>query len=178
MELLHKMTSLKMLNSWKFGKGLNLAVVGLFLYHITIFVFLAVFLIIGCTYAVQVRKVSLQHATLSVAPLMWAGVSEPIQQVRRSPDQPARVVSCRKLVLSSSSFCKVEKALYKVEGVLTTNAFWACTVQYKVLGYDVMTMNIIKMQIFAVCLARHSPLPAQLQIASTSPDGVVHKKIN
>ena len=56
------------------------------------------------------------------------------RQVWCSPDQSAQVVSCRKLILSSSSFYKVEKALYKVEGMFTVraNAFWACAVQYKV----------------------------------------------
>ena len=77
---------------------------------------------------------------------MYAGAAEPIRQVQHSPDQPARVVS-------SSSFYKVEKALTRLAARRLESLMvwferklriWACAVQYRVLGNDVMSMNIIK----------------------------------
>ena len=47
-----------------------------------------------------------------------------------------------------------------------TNTFWACAVQYKVLGDDVMTMNIIKNENFR---GAHSLLPVKSQNASAGP---------
>ena len=74
-----------------------------------------------------------------------------------SGPQPARVVSYKKLVLSGSSFYKVEKRLGRLarrwleslrvwfeRNTVCADAFWACAVQYKVIGDGVMTMNIIK----------------------------------